>query len=140
VKIVQGFIPGEPIAQPRHRVGVIGGHARMFEATKKHPIHAWKAQVRHELVALGITPYDGPMRASLMFWFARPGRLVWKKRPMMVEPHTSKPDVDNLAKAFMDAASGIVWNDDSQLYVADVAKHYVAGGGTPGLAFTLTYD
>lgn len=38
--------------------------------------------------------------------------------------HTKKADVDNLAKAVMDALNGVAWVDDSQVIRLSVAKEY----------------
>ena len=45
-------------------------------------------------------------------------------------PHTKKPDLDNLEKAVMDAANGVVVQDDSQVCWKMSSKRYSA---TPGV-------
>lgn len=46
-------------------------------------------------------------------------------------PHTKQPDVDKLLRALMDALTGIVWVDDSQVSFVAVNKSY-AWNGKPG--------
>lgn len=45
-----------------------------------------------------------------------------RKTFVVVEPDTSKPDIDNYAKAVMDALNGIAYRDDSQITKLTVEK------------------
>jgi Holliday junction resolvase RusA-like endonuclease len=49
-----------------------------------------------------------------------------------LEQKITKPDVDNLAKAILDALNGVAYEDDSQVYSLEVQKWYVGVGGTVG--------
>ena len=59
------------------------------------------------------------MSLEIEFVFARP-----KSLPKRVEDHVKKPDLDNLIKAFKDAAKGILWHDDSQVVQMTARKAY----------------
>ena len=48
------------------------------------------------------------------------GRLP--KREKLPSPNLVKPDVDNIAKAVLDALSGVAWDDDSQVVELTVKK------------------
>jgi Holliday junction resolvase RusA-like endonuclease len=48
--------------------------------------------------------------------------------------HTSKPDVDNLAKAALDAINGVVFVDDQQVFEVTVRKTY---GPSPVVEITV---
>lgn len=113
---MQIVIPGEPVAQPRHQVA--NGRAYI---PAKHPIHAFKDSVRLIGRQSISKPLEGPIGVSLTFVFARPKRLK-KTRPDQTWKDT-KPDIDNLEKAVLDALNGIAWNDDGQ--VAAVMKNKV---------------
>lgn len=39
-------------------------------------------------------------------------------------PHTARPDIDNLVKQVFDAGNGILWHDDSQIWVLTAKKVY----------------
>lgn len=120
-------IPGLPIAQPRHRVGNVRGHARAYLPSDS-PVHAYKAQVRMTWSAAhGGQPLTGPLEVSIMAVFPRPRRLVWKSKPMPREPHTGKPDLDNIAKSTLDSLNGLAWGDDSQVVLLHVGKCFAAG-------------
>ena len=52
-------------------------------------------------------------------------RPLPKSRPKRVEsePDTCKPDADNIAKAVLDALSGLAYDDDRQVVVLSVIKY-----------------
>lgn len=134
--MISFIVPGLPIAQPRARAASIGGHARIVGFDDRHPVTAFKATVR--LLAqqhmAGRPPIAGPVQLVVMFGFRRPGRLIWKKRPMPRCWHTSKPDADNCVKALKDALNGIAWRDDAQVAQVMAEKVYVAGDEAPHVA------
>ena len=37
-----------------------------------------------------------------------------------------KPDIDNIAKAVLDALNGVAYGDDNQVTALEVSKHYAA--------------
>lgn len=123
-------IPGDPIARPRQRVGVLHGHARTFTDTK-HPVHAYKAAIRLAWQASGGSLCDGPMVVNIEAVFPRPKSKVWMSKPMPSYPHTIKPDVDNVQKSILDALNGLAFRDDSQVFISTVTKRVAAGDEQP---------
>ena len=117
------FIPGDPVAQPRPKVSTRGGFARAY-VDAKHPIHAYKQAIRLAYVNAGGGILKGPVRVNIDCWFGRP-KSHSKKRSEQLERKITKPDVDNLAKAILDALNGIAYDDDSQVYSLEVQKRYV---------------
>lgn len=118
------WIPGKPVPQPRARVG--RGHG--YDNGKADP---WKDLVRRmAAVAVqgahtGAWPVEGAVSVQLEF-------------QLDAEP-TKRPDVDNLAKAVLDALgpsradrgryAPLLWHDDAQVTDLVVTKRR----GTPGL-------
>jgi Holliday junction resolvase RusA-like endonuclease len=47
---------------------------------------------------------------------------------MPLEAKTTKPDLDNLAKAVMDLLNDVAWVDDAQVCKIVLSKWLVAGG------------
>jgi hypothetical protein len=47
--------------------------------------------------------------------------------------HATKPDVENLAKALLDALTGILWVDDGQVAELVLRKKVAAGGESTGV-------
>jgi Holliday junction resolvase RusA-like endonuclease len=117
------FIPGEPVAQPRVKVSTRGGFARAY-VDAKHPIHAYKQAIRLAYVNAGGEVLEGPVEVRIACWFERP-KGHSKKRRQQREPKTTKPDLDNVGKAILDALNEIAYNDDGQVYRLTVEKWYV---------------
>lgn len=136
--LLDTFIPGVPVAQPRTkaRAVVAGGRAYARVYTPKGAVQPWKERVavaalqaRQEgcFVGTGV-----PVQLRLRLVFPRPKARVWKRRKMPAEWHTSKPDVDNVLKAVKDALSGVLWQDDRQVCAVTVEKVIAAGDGQVG--------
>lgn len=123
------YIYGTPIGQPRAKATVVAGHARMY--TPRHPVSEFKAAIRQQAGPLFAAPLEGPVSISIVAVFPRPKSRIWKTRPMPAEPHTSKPDLDNIEKAVMDALTGIAYRDDSQVSRKISEKRMAAGDESP---------
>ena len=115
------FVPGDPIASPRPRLGR-GGVYHDDRAD------SWKATIVSELTlyrrAHGLSLYlTCPVELDLQFLFARPKKdahRYWQDH---------KPDLDNLEKAVMDAlTAGQAWKDDSQVVKIQSIKRYTLSG------------
>ena len=134
------YIPAVPVAQPRPRAVQGGnGKARMAGPHNNHPVHAFRATVAHAWreVHTG-APLEGPLTLRAVFVMPRPGRLVWKTRPMPREPYTSsRNDWDNLGKSVCDALNGVAWRDDGQIVRATVERWYAAGDESPHVELTV---
>ena len=48
------------------------------------------------------------------------------------------PDIDKLARAALDAMTGVVWSDDAQVSDLRVRKDYCELGQQPGCSVTVT--
>jgi Holliday junction resolvase RusA-like endonuclease len=130
------FIPGEPIAQPRVKVSTRGGFARAY-VDAKHPIHAYKQAIRLAYVNAGGEVLEGPVSVRIVCWFDRP-KSHSKKRRQDPEPKTTKPDLDNVGKAILDALNEIAYNDDGQVFMLTVEKWYVGPNDLIGTVLEVT--
>ena len=124
---VNFIVPGEPVAQPRHRVSTIGGRGRLY-LPKSHPVHAYKAAIRAAFIeAAGkFKTIAGPVQLSVHCRFEMPKSWSKKKRAeLQGEFHDAKPDLDNVLKAIKDALTDCgVWNDDAQVALAFIGKRW----------------
>jgi len=113
-----------PVGQPRHRVGTIGGHARLY-LPSKHPVYSFKRAVQ---VAFGRhNKLPGAIEIVVNAWFPRPKSKTWKTKPMPWYRHTAKPDADNVLKAVLDALNKVAWVDDAQISSATIRKFVCSG-------------
>lgn len=145
------FVAGDPKPQPRqrHRAFKMGGRIVTQNYTPSGaPVNTWK-----DLIALTArdllpeTPLSGPLRVDATYRFRRPkshfrtGKYSGQLRPDAPYYHTTKPDRDNLDKAFLDIMTQIgFWRDDAQVVDGAVRKIYSSPELrlTPGARFTIT--
>ena len=122
-------VPGDPVAQPRHKVSIRGKKPVAY-IPDDHPIHAYKEAVRlsARVAMAGLAPAEGPVLVTILFRFARPKSHT--KAARLDDNHTQKPDLDNLAKACLDALNGICWADDSQVCQIRASKAWRTEGQT----------
>ncbi len=124
-------IAGEPCAQGRPRTAVIKGRARVFDPKKSR---SWKAEARQAMVLQGVHTLlfpDGPVEVHVTAVFTCPKGDERKREPRPRRRHAKKPDGENVAKAVLDAATGVLWRDDSQVSDLFVAKRVGAQGEAP---------
>jgi Holliday junction resolvase RusA-like endonuclease len=119
-----------PVPQPRPRAFSRNGHAAVYEAPRRHPVHAFKALVRLAAMEHAGPALEGPLAVAFVFVMPRPKAMCWKTRPTPRVPHDSKPDLDNLQKSILDALS-ILWHDDAQVAKVDAEKWVAAGDEVP---------
>lgn len=118
----------EPVAQQRPRAVRTRGGVRMYDPDKSRK---FKEEIAG-LIAADMIQYKqekitGPLKVVLNFYFKVPASYSKKRRQDIVdgvELFTKRPDVDNLAKAVLDALNGVLYVDDSQIVELSVCKHY----------------
>ena len=124
---------GDPKGQPRPRAFYNKklGRASVYDSSTAE---GWKGSIalafREHRPA---EPFDCPIKIGITFFFPRPSRLLRRKDPDGVIPHTAKPDADNAAKAVLDALTEIgMWRDDSLIVSLTAEKYYAARGQASG--------
>jgi len=112
--MIQLMIPGKPVVQsrPRGRIQASGGKAfvQFYDAPRARE---WKQNAALVMTsACDAKPLLGPVSLSVTFVWPKPKSKPAKDYPQW---HSKRPDIDNALKALMDAATGILWADDSQV-------------------------
>jgi len=134
---IQFFVPGEPktAGSKRAFVNPKTGKPILTDACKKSK--PWKADVKHfAFQAFQGEPLEGPLYLRLTFYMPRPkshyrsGKHSDELKPDAPSFPDKRPDVDKLSRAVMDALTGVLWNDDSQVVTKLACKRY---GGRPGV-------
>ena len=124
--VVDFIIDAVPVAKGRPRFSSRGGFVKAYTPAKTSD---WEAIVRKAAAnAMGSSePLDMAVALSMRFYLPIPAS--WSKKRTEAaksgqEQHIKKPDVDNFAKAVMDACNGVLFVDDSQVVDMHVAKYY----------------
>ncbi len=136
------IIPGEPCAQGRPRFARRGKFVTTYDPAKSRN---WKATAQqHMLAALArsapdvipgnsyaIGPAEGPLSVEIAATFTCPKSDHRKRDPVPRRWHAKRPDAENVAKAVLDAGTGVLWLDDSQIAHLVVVKAIGAQGEAP---------
>ena len=118
-------IPGSPVAKGRPRFRAIKKFVSTYTPKKtllaeKNIRECFKQQHPE-----WEKPLNTPISLTVKFLMPIPTSLSKKKQAALkLSPHTKKPDMDNLAKTVCDALNGVVWEDDSQVYMIKAIKAY----------------
>lgn len=116
--------PGQPprrTLQAGRGAFVAGGRVRFFT---RQPARAEAAEMR-ALFASQLPPgwTPSPLPATVEVALIYPARKSDRLADDELVPHTTRPDVDNLTKSILDAATRAgVWADDGQVYRLSVSK------------------
>jgi Holliday junction resolvase RusA-like endonuclease len=132
-------IIGQPEPQPRPKGRLMGKGPKAFiKIYTPSTADKWKTCVRSATRRhLGENAFlEGPLELHLMFRIKRPEGHFVKAGLRSTAPtwHTNeKADVDNLAKAVMDAMTNAgAWKGDGRVCVLDARKRYVNPGEVQG--------
>jgi Holliday junction resolvase RusA-like endonuclease len=123
--MVDFIVHGDPVPQPRARISTAGGFARAY-VPAKHPVHTYRQTVAQAAIEAGATITHGPVSVMILATWKRPKSHMTKKGVKPDAPMLPRADVDNVAKAVLDALTGIAWNDDQQVQGLMVWKEYGA--------------
>lgn len=128
-------IYGEPKTLQRHRDTIretkngIKIRKKYDPSSEDKKILAWKAIATFK----PDRPFVIPIKLKLIFYMKRPknhygtGKNSDKLKGSAPVFHTKKPDIDNLAKLFIDAMNGIYWKDDTVISTLICRKVYTEG-------------
>jgi crossover junction endodeoxyribonuclease RusA len=140
-------VPGDPISQGSLRSFERGGRT-FTKSSNAGPLERWRGDIRSEVKAsqgrqrVDTWPLEGPIAMRMSFALARPQAHFLpanSKRPKpelrLDAPHWAPggKDIDKLARAVLDALTGFVYVDDSQVVSIVAAKRYCAPAEGPGL-------
>ena len=127
-------VPGKPAPQgSKSFKGFRNGRGVMVESSKE--VGPWRERVAlaaHNAMA-GCELITAAVTVRLDLVLPRP-----KSTPKTYTPPAAKrPDVDKLARACLDAITGVVVADDSQIVDLHATKRLAEHGETPGVAITV---
>ena len=105
----------------------------MVESSAK--VRPWREAVRQEALKIGLVVSDQPIYLHLLFRFHRPKGHYNAKgqiKPSAPTTHTTRPDLDKLARSTLDALTGVLFRDDSQVAFLVASKEYAMPGELEG--------
>lgn len=124
---IVGLTPA-PQGSKRH----VGG-GRMVESSAK--VRPWREAVRQEALKTGLAISDQPIYLHLLFRFRRPQGHHNSKgevKPSAPTTHITRPDLDKLCRSTLDALTGVLFRDDSQVAFMVASKEYALPGELEG--------
>lgn len=118
-------IPGPPRSQLRHRKGRNG----VYYDPSKLDKDRMRRYMLIEIMGMGLDRTELATKRVLYveLTFGMPIPSSWSQKARKSsegQPHTKKPDIDNLRKLVFDAGIGLLWPDDSIIAQDKAQKIY----------------
>ena len=134
--MIRFSVVGVPVTQGSAKAIIHKTTGRAVLIQENHKgLRAWRGAIRRaaETVAGGQkAPAQTPVWVTVSFRLPRPAS-VKRIRPSV------KPDLDKLARAGLDALSGVLFDDDGQVVSLKVSKQYAIDGRPPGAVFEVMF-
>lgn len=127
---------GIPKGQPRPKAFSRGNRAGVYDPGTANE---WKASVAEAMKSHHGMSYNQPVSVSIVLFLPRPKGHFGAKGLKVSAPrnHTGKPDLDNAAKAILDAMTDFqFWKDDSIVCSLIISKMWTEG--SPGALIEIT--
>ena len=128
---------GTPVTQGSTKAFVVGKRA-IVTHDKRKPLMDWRGDIAHAAAACS----DGrfaqrgvPVSVAATFRLQRP-----KSAPKRITSPTTKPDLDKLTRSLLDALTGVLWADDSQVETLDIGKRFATEHEAPGVSVAVKFD
>lgn len=124
--MVKFKVIGEPVGKARHRYVMRGKHVQTYTPEKTILYEelvktSYLEQVKDKRML------EGSLNAKITAFFKIPKSTPKYKAEKMIKGEiipTKKPDLDNIAKAVLDALNGVAYHDDKQIGTLFVEKYY----------------
>jgi Holliday junction resolvase RusA-like endonuclease len=128
-------VPGIPRTQGSKRIGRTKTGRPIILDDNDRALREWRKRVAsHAGAAVRLSDWllaeDCALAVSINFWLARPASAAKRARPHV------KPDIDKLARACLDAMTGVVYRDDARIVELVARKWYAKS--TTGARIVVT--
>lgn len=130
---------GEPITQGSKTPFKLP-NGRVVVVEKRHgPLQAWRFAVAEAAKDTWKDRplIDGPVELEVYFYIAKPASEPKRRRTYPIKARSG--DVDKLARAVLDALTGVIFKDDSQVRTLIVSKDW-ADAEPPGCEVYLVVN
>lgn len=129
--MISFWVAGLPVPQGSARAFVVAGRAHIT-STSGHRLQDWRQAIASEARQSVQELVLGPVEVGAVFYVPRPTsrrkRDLWPDR---------KPDIDKLARACLDALTGVTFKDDAQVVRLVAEKRYAVEGQQSGVMVTV---
>jgi Holliday junction resolvase RusA-like endonuclease len=134
--IVKAVVHGEPRPEGALKIGVRRDGRRYLHHRDGADLSTWKRAIAKEFAPLVLDPVAGPVGVAATFYVRRAkahygtGRNSGQLRPSAPVFPTARVggDIDKLARAVLDALTGVCYVDDSQVIELHLRKLYANSG------------
>ena len=133
---IEFFVPGTPVSQGSMKSFVPkGARFPVVVHSKNSELQSWRGIVAHTAInqmtrMSAKMIISGAIKIKMVFVLRRPkshygtGKNSRTLKPLAPMWHDHKPDLDKLQRSILDALTGVVWTDDSQVSQIDAVKMY----------------
>lgn len=130
-KSIEFFVEGDPKGKGRPRFRRAGNFVQTYTDAKTK---SYEQQIRDaaKISMNGLEPSKHALWLTLRISMPVPKSYSKKRSEACLnglEHPTKKPDIDNIAKAFLDAMNGVVYEDDIQVVMLTAYKQYAETAG-----------
>ena len=124
-KLIKFVVDGEPKGKGRPRFRRFGNFIQTYTDAKTKSL---ETNIRNTYLKYGFDSNleeNIPVDIDIKFYMPIPKSLSEKKKKELIDqPHTRKPDVDNMLKSVYDGLNKAAFADDSQIYKSSNEKLY----------------
>lgn len=124
-----------PVAKGSMRAFLPAGSRRPVLTSTAGGLKAWEAVVRDAATDVLRETLPRVVGVRVIMEFILPRPQAHPKRRML--DHVRKPDIDKLARAVLDALTGVAYVDDAQVCWIEVLKRYAEPTEQPGVIVTV---
>jgi Holliday junction resolvase RusA-like endonuclease len=131
MKKIEFFVEGDPKGKGRPRFRRAGNFVQTYTDAKTKS-YEQKISEAAKIAMNGSEPFKQPLWMTLRIYMPVPKSYSKKRSEACLngfEYPTKKPDIDNIAKAFLDAMNGIAYMDDIQVVMLTAYKSYAETAG-----------
>ena len=124
-RIIKFTVDGEPKGKGRPRFRSFGKFVTTYTDAKTKSL---ETNIRNTYLGYGFDSNleeNIPVDIDIKFYMPIPKSLSEKKKKELIDqPHTKKPDIDNMLKSVYDGLNKAAFADDSQVYCSSNEKLY----------------
>lgn len=115
----------KPEPQARPRFSSRGSFVQTYDPPKSKKYKKKVIEIAKQYAPS--SPISNPIRMGIVFYVPIPKSKskVWRQRAIAGKEYPAvRPDIDNYAKAILDALNGIIFSDDGKIVELQIFKRY----------------